>query len=380
MNIAIIGMGVVGGGVWELLKDGSLGLHVKRILDIRPIEGLEGILTDNIGDIITDPQIDCVVEAIGGLHPALSFVASALRSGKHVVTSNKELVSHAIAPLLEGAAAHGAQIRFSASVGGGVPWLHNLLRAKRADRLLNIYGIVNGTTNYILDAMHHGLDFDEALADARRLGYAEADATADLEGLDAKRKCAISASLAFDTIVENEDIPVLGISSVTREDIKAFSGHGFTVKLLMFSARVDGGVCAYVEPTLLGPDALAAHTPTNHNCISLCGEKAGHLAFFGQGAGRFPTAENIVQDLLDITSRLSYGVSLLEPLPVRNEMELHPYYVRTSCAEMLRDAAAEYWADNAAVTRPMHVMEAHALAAKIKAQDPDAFIAGIPGL
>ncbi len=377
MNIAILGHGVVGGGVYALLSDGALGIAVRRVLEPRPMKGLSGIQTDNIGDILNDPEIDCVVEAIGGVHPALSYVTSALRAGKHVVTSNKELISHGLAPLLTGSAEHRAQLRFSASVGGGVPWLHNLLRTKRGDRILSINGIVNGTTNYILDAMAHGLTFEDALKEAQRLGYAEADPSADLLGLDARRKCAISAALAFDTVVEVSSVPVLGMQNIQKADVDAFRENGLTAKLLMNAARAEEGIAAYVEPSLLGQDAMAAHTPTNHNYITLCGEHVGHLAFFGQGAGRFATAENIVQDLLDIMARKAPTAKTTDALPVRNDAERHPYYVRTKWAEQAKALFAKPFGEGF-ITDPIAVDKMHALAEEMLTEDPRTFIAGIP--
>lgn len=377
MNIAIIGYGVVGGGVYSLLKDGALGLHVKRVLDIRHIESLGNLLTDNIGDILFDPSIDCVVEAMGGTHPALSYVTAALRAGKHVVTSNKELLSQALAPLIEGAATHKVELRFGASVGGGVPWLHNLMRQRRADTILSVSGVVNGTTNYILDAMENGLDFDSALLEAQRMGYAEANASADLDGMDAQRKCAISASLAFDTIVETEDIPTLGIAAIRKADIETFAQRGLTCKLNMFAARTENGVCAYVEPTLLSRDVLAAHTPTNHNCITLCSEHSGVLSFFGQGAGRFATAETVVQDLLDIAERNALGRRTLRVLPIDNETEIHPYYIRTARPDLLQEVRDSEW-NGAVVTAPLSVPALHRLLKQVRERDPDAFVAGLP--
>lgn len=376
MNIAILGYGVVGGGVHALLKDGALGIHVKRILDIRPLPELEGLLTDNIADILSDPDIDCVVETIGGMHPALSFVTAALRAGKSVATSNKELISHALAPLAEGAAMHNVQIRFSASVGGGVPWIDNVARQKRSDTLLAVSGIVNGTTNYILDAMEHGASFEDALGEAQAKGYAEANPSADLDGIDVQRKCAISASLAFDTILEPMHIPTLGISAIRKGDIDTFAAHGLTCKLMMHASRVSGGISAYVEPTLLTADALAAHTPTNHNCISLVGEHAGHLAFFGQGAGRYPTAQNILQDLLDIAANTVYRARGIQPATIENQHVQHAYYVRTTQPGPLAAYKAEAWGDGI-LTRPMGVSDMHTLARDLLAADPDTFIAGI---
>lgn len=376
MNIAILGYGIVGGGVHAQLRDGKLGIHVKRVLDVRRIEGLEDMLTDNIADILGDRTIDCVVETIGGMHPALSFVTSSLRAGKSVVTSNKELVSHALAPLMEGAGMHGAQIRFAASVGGGVPWIDSLLRQRRAGRLTEVWGIVNGTTNYILDAMAHGADFATALTEAQQQGYAEIDASADLDGLDAQRKCAISAALAFDTILEPEEIPTLGISQVRKADIDAFAAKGMVCKLLMRAKLTDAGVLAYVEPSLVGLDEMAAHVPTNHNCITMVGEQAGRLSFFGQGAGRKPTANNVVQDLLDIAAGVKYRPRVVQPLPVA-ETAAHAYYVRTTARDVVRPVMAEAWGDGF-LTNPVPVGVMHEMVTKMRTNDPDTFVAGLP--
>lgn len=377
MNIAILGYGIVGGGVHAILRDGRLGIHVKRVLDIRPVDLPDGLLTDNIGDIIADPAIDCVVETIGGIYPALGYVTAALRAGKHVVTSNKELISRSLAPMLIGAHAHQAQIRFSASVGGGIPWIHNLLRQKRGDKILSIQGIVNGTTNFILDAMPRGSSLEDALALARALGYAEADASDDLNGKDAQRKCAISAALAFDALIETADIPTLGVANVSSRDIEAFSKIELACRLMMFAERADGGVCAYVEPTLLSKDSLEAHTPSNFNCVTLCAERTGRLSFVGQGAGSYPTAENMVQDLLDISLREnSLDVRAGEAVPVVNGRESHAYYVRTACPQML-PGTPEPLCDGF-ITGPMAVSAMHALAAEILSKDAGAFFAGIP--
>lgn len=376
MNIAIIGYGTVGGGVHELLKDGRLGIHVKRVLDIRPLEGLEGMLTDNIAEILSDRSIDCIVETIGGMYPAMSYVTAALRAGKHVATSNKELVSHALAPLAEGAAMHNVQIRFSASVGGGIPWIDNLVRQKRGDILLSINGIANGTTNYILYAMQRGAEFEAALAEAQALGYAEFDPSADLEGTDVQRKCAISASLAFDTIIEPEAVPTLGIATIRKADMEAFAAHNVVCKLMMTASRLDdGAVSAYVEPQLLPLSEMAAHTPTNHNFLSVTGRHVGRLSFAGQGAGRYPTAANIIQDLLDISTRIVYRSRIVQPEEVHNEGVLHRYYVRAEGNPAL-PGPVDVWGDGV-LTAPMSVKAMHEMAKTLRASDPNAFVAGL---
>lgn len=377
MNIAILGFGTVGGGVYSLLRDGKLGIHVRRVLDIRPIEGLENLLTDNIADIVADPQIDCVVETIGGMHPALNYVTMALRAGKSVVTSNKELVSQAIAPLTEGAAMHNAQIRCGASVGGGVPWIDNLFRQKRIDTILSLDGIVNGTTNFILDAMHKGAQFSRALEQAREMGYAEADASADLEGLDAQRKCAISAAVAFDIIIEPEDIPVAGIASIRPSDIEAFAGEGLVCKSIMCAARTEGGISAYVEPVLFSLGRMEAHTPTNHNFISLRGRHCGHLAFYGEGAGRFPTAVNILRDLQDLAGGGKMPGRNVQPAAVENAAVAHPYYLRTvSRHARLAEVTERAWGEGV-LTRRMSVSEMHTLSMELRDEDPYTFLAGV---
>lgn len=377
MRIAILGYGVVGGGVHALLRDGSLGMTVGRVLDRRVLPELGPLRTAEIRDILEDRSIDAVVEAIGGLHPALDFVHAALCAGKHVVTSNKEMVSHAYAELTNLASAHGVQLRFSASVGGGIPWLHNLLRTARGDRIRALRGIVNGTTNYILDAMGGGVDFGDALARAQALGFAEADPTADLEGLDAQRKCAISASLAFGGAVAPDRVPALGIAAIRKADIEAFAARGLACRLMACAGAVAAGVYAYVEPTLVDAGSLEAQVKTNHNCIFLTAEALGDAAFYGQGAGRFPTAQNVVQDLLDIRDGLPASVPGTAPIPVRNGAISHRYYIRTRLP-LPEGLAREAWGEGVA-TNPMSVAEAHALASRIRAEDAGAFFAGMGG-
>lgn len=379
MNIAILGYGIVGGGVHAILRDGSLGINIKRVLDIRPVGGLsKDVLTDNIGDIIADPQIDCVVETIGGIHPALGYITAALRAGKHVVSSNKELMSRSLAPILLGARAHQAQIRFSPSVGGGIPWLHNLIRQKRGDQILSIQGIINGTTNYVLDAMFHGSSLAEALASARILGYAEVDVSADLSGIDTQRKCAISAALAFDAPIEPDAIPTLGISTIQHDDVEAFRAKGLTCKLMMYAERADQSICTYVEPSLLGPESIESHTPSNYNCVTLCAEHAGRLSFIGQGAGRFPAAESVVQDLLDISLQEgSLNTGLEKEAMIENSREIHAYYVRTTAPSSLENSIADRLGAGY-ITHPMPVPSMHALAKEILQKDHSAFFAGIP--
>ena len=220
MKIAILGYGVVGSGAYEVAQ-AAHNIEVKRVLYKRPIDELGDIVTTEYEDIFKDEEIELVAECIGGLHPAYEYVSAALKSGKHVVTPNKNLVAAYWDELHDLAREHGAEFRYTASAGGGIPWLFNLQRQSRSDDILSISGIVNGTCNYILDTMHNEpVDFAEILAKAQELGYAEKDPTADIGGFDTQRKCVISANLAFGTSISEEDVPVFGIQNITAGDIK----------------------------------------------------------------------------------------------------------------------------------------------------------------
>ncbi|MBR2329118.1 MAG: homoserine dehydrogenase, partial [Clostridia bacterium] len=233
MKAAILGYGFVGSGAYEITRDFPTGIEVKRVLTRTPRPELP-FVTQDFDDILNDPEIEIVAEAMGGLHPAYEYVTAAMKAGKHVVSANKQLICHYYEELFALAAEMGVQLRFTPSAGGGIPWLCNLMRVKRCDEVSELSGILNGTTNYILHCMtHEGLPFDQVLADAQRKGYAEADPSADIDGIDALRKCAISASLAFDTIVEEDSLQAFGIRHITKADVDNFRALGKVCKLLV---------------------------------------------------------------------------------------------------------------------------------------------------
>ena len=331
MHIGLLGFGVVGGGVWALCAPRD-DLNVKRVLLRSPKEGLpEEVVTFNADDILNDPEIDTVVEVMGGLHPAYEYVSAALARGKNVVTANKALIAAYYTELTALAREKGAALRCTAAVGGGIPWLTNLERVKRLDTVCAVGGIMNGTTNFIMDAMHKApVDFPAILKEAQDLGYAEADPSADIDGDDIRRKLCISANIAFDAALEETAIPTFGIRTVTAADIAAFQSHGFACKLLARAESTENGVCAYVEPTLVDAGDLEAAVPANFNLITYEAEQLGRQSFYGQGAGRFPTAENVVQDCLTVLSgkRGFYTDRAVSMLLTSGEA--HPYYVRTS--------------------------------------------------
>ena len=379
MNIGLLGFGVVGGGVLELAQSRG-DITVSRVLLRSPKAGLpEGMATYDFSDILQDDAIDTVVEVMGGLHPAYEYVTAAMERGKNVVTANKALIAAYYQELTALAKEKGVALRCTAAVGGGIPWLVNLARVKRLDAVCAVGGIMNGTTNFIMDAMHKApVDFPAILKEAQELGYAEADPSADIDGDDIRRKLCISANIAFDTLLREEDIPMFGIRTVTDEDIRTFQAHGFVCKLLATAKAAEGGVCAFIEPTLVASHDLEAAVPKNFNLITYYGEKIGRDSFFGQGAGRYPTAFNAVEDCLDILAgKRGFYTDAMRPTAVTNTEEAHPYYVRTACPdEFLQSVTAERW-ESGIVTACVSVADMLRWGREQLKKDPTCFLAGI---
>ena len=378
MNIGLLGCGVVGGGILDFCA-GREDLTVTKVLVRRPRPDLGALAVTDIADIVNDEAIGIVAEVMGGLHPAYEYICAAMEAGKHVVTANKAVIS-AYYPELTGLAREcGVSLRCTAAVGGGIPWLTNLERCKRLDSICELGGIMNGTTNFIMDAMHASpVSFPEILKQAQELGYAEADPSADIDGDDVRRKLTISANIAFDALVQEEDIPMFGIRTVTDGDIRAFKAHGFVCKLLATAKAAEGGVCAFIEPTLVDSHDLEAAVPKNFNLITYCGEKVGRHSFFGQGAGRYPTAFNAVEDCLDIVAgKPGFYTQAMKPAPVLCGGEAHPYYVRTACPDaFLQSVTVEQWGDGV-VTACVSVEEMLRWGRAQLAKDPGCFLAGI---
>ena len=379
MKIAILGFGVVGSGAYEILK--ASGYEVGKILDIRPHDELADVLTTNYDDILNDNEIGVVAEAIGGLEPAHTFLVKAIKAGKHVVSSNKHLVCTYYDELLSLAREHGVTVRFSASAGGGIPWLHNLRRATRCDNITKVCGIMNGTTNFILDAMiTDSADFSDVLAVAQKLGYAEADPSADIDGLDTARKTAISSSIAFNSEISEDHVQVFGLRNIKKCDIDYINGEmGMSVRYVGTGVREGNTVSAYVEPLIIPSDSLFSGVKKNNNMISLVGDNVGQLSFFGQGAGKYPTGTAVAQDVIDI---INGDVSLLCPgvkLDVDNSGAVKSYYVRTRAdvpSEIIKSnkKSGEY---NFIITNPISVSAMHEIAEIILKKDGETFLAGI---
>ena len=312
VNVAILGFGVVGSGVAEVLA--TNGPHIdqkvddlirlKYILDVRdfPDSPFADKVVHDFSVIENDPEVSIVVETIGGAKAALDFTRRALRAGKSVVTSNKELVAEHGCELLALAAEQGVSYLFEASVGGGIPILRPLNQCLAANEIEEITGILNGTTNYILTRMiRGGLSFDAALKEAQANGYAEQDPTADIEGHDACRKICILASLAFGRHIYPRQVPAEGITGVTLSDVAWAEACGKKLKLLGRAIRqADGRVCAYVSPHLVDVENPLAGVEDVFNAIAVKGNAIGDVMFYGRGAGKLPTASAVVADVIDI--------------------------------------------------------------------------------
>lgn len=379
MKIALLGCGVVGGGVLEIAQKRS-DMSVKYVLVRRDKPELGDKAVKDINVILNDKEVDTVVEVMGGLSPAFEYVAAAMRAGKNVVTANKHLVAHYYKELVSLAAEMNVAFRCTPAVGGGIPWLVNLERVKRLDEVQSFCGIMNGTTNFILDAMHtNGADFSEVLAEAQKLGYAEADPSADIDGLDIQRKAVISANVAFDACLSESDVPVFGIRSILSCDIAAAESRERICKMLAFGEKsASGAVSCYVEPCFVPSGELEAAVSTNRNVISFVTELTGKESFYGQGAGRYPTAYNAVADCADIINGVKeFYTSLVRNVPVDNNAASHRYYVRFSGSDEFLASVESEKCGNGIITMPVPVAKMHAWASKAKEADPGVFIAGL---
>lgn len=381
MVVALLGHGTVGGGVYELLKNRS-DITVKYVLDRSPIAELGAVSVTDFSTILNDGEVDTVVEVMGGLEPAHEYMVAAMRAGKNIVTANKHLLAAYYDELTTLAKETGVGFRTSAAVGGGIPWLPNLQRLKRLGAVNEVCGIMNGTTNYILSMMHKkGYDYESVLHDAQNFGYAEADPTADIEGYDIQRKLMISANIAFDASLTEQQVPAAGIAGITREDIAGFNEMGYVCKLYATAKRVaDGAVLAVVEPTLFKAETLEAAVPANYNLITAVSEYAGRQSFFGEGAGRWPTAAAVVQDLLDLCERKQgFYTQLSQPLPSNNMCEERRYYVRYIVDTWFMDGCVEKRWGNGVLTRPVSPAQMHSWYVEARSNDPGIFFAALQG-
>jgi len=315
VNVAVMGYGTVGSGVVEVIEtngkkiDKRAGMHVniKYVLDLRdfPDDPIQEKIVHDFETIVNDQDIKIVVEVMGGVEPAYTFVKQCLRAGKSVVTSNKALVAKHGAELLEIARSNNINFLFEASVGGGIPIIRPLNSSLTADEIEEITGILNGTTNYMLSKMfYEGAEYNTVLKEAQANGYAEADPTADVEGYDACRKIAILSSLVSGQQVDFEDIYTEGITKITAADMKYAKAMGMTIKLLAVAKREAEELQAIVAPFLLGADHPLFNVNDVFNAIFVRGNVLGDAMFYGSGAGKLPTASAVVADIVDAAKHL----------------------------------------------------------------------------
>ena len=369
MNIGLLGFGVVGRGVYEITS-ARTDMQVTKVLCLEDISLPDAQAVKDFKLILEDDTVDTVVEAMGGLHPAYDFVRAAIEAGKNVVTSNKALVATFYDELLPLVKEKGVMFRCTAAVGGGIGWLSELQRARRAQAITRVGGIMNGTCNYILDSMTRlGLTYDDALRQAQKLGYAEANPSTDVDGIDTWHKLIISSNVAFGITLDKSGVPVAGIRHITAADVEEFKAHGYVCKLVSTGKQADGVIRAYVQPSLFPQGAPEAAVPSNYNLITLIGNVSGRQSFFGQGAGRYPTAYNVLQDCVDLLNNKGFYSPYGSNVAACNDEAL-PFYVRGEVDAWLEANTAEKWG-NAVVTKPVNIAEMHAWLAN----HPDAFIA-----
>ncbi len=360
IKVGLIGFGTVGTGVVKILQKNSkliekrMGAKIvlKRVADIdletpRGVNLKPGILTQRAEEVINDPEIQIVMELVGGMEPAKTYILQSIRNKKHVVTANKALLALHGDEIFREASRFGVDVNFEASVGGGIPLIRSIKEGLVANRIQSIVGILNGTSNYILSKMtDEGRDFKEVLKEAKEKGFAEADPTYDIEGIDAAHKLAILIRLAFGTSIEFKEIFIGGISRITPLDIQFSREFGYRIKLLAIAKLDRGRIEARVHPTMIPEGHLLSTVEGVFNAIYIKGDAIGPTLFYGQGAGQMPTGSAVVSDLVELGRNLltraagrrvpllSFQDSAIEKIPLkRMEEVILPYYMRFSALD-----------------------------------------------
>ena len=339
VNVAILGFGVVGSGVAEVLTQNKniiesklqTEVNIKYILDLRDFPGnpFEELVVHDFNIILNDPTVSVVAEMMGGSHPAYDFSKACLEAGKSVVTSNKEVVANFGSELLEIAKAHNVAYLFEASVGGGIPIIRPMCNDLSSNNITEISGILNGTTNYILTKMTtEGAAFADVLRDAQDKGYAERNPAADVEGLDAARKIVILAALAFGKAVSPNSIHTEGITSIASEDVELATLLGYSVKLIGHAKQIDGKILAMVSPRFIPHSNPLSGISDVFNGILLGADMVGQVMFYGPGAGKLPTASAVCADVVDIIAHMESGIKL-PTFTVANEADVADFSAYT---------------------------------------------------
>lgn len=348
VKISLVGCGTVGGGFLDILHKHhddfmqhagvDLVLHKATTRTLSKLEKCgvpKECIVESYHEIIDDPNIDMVVELVGGTGVAADVILDALNAGKHVVTANKAIMATRGQELFHAADEHGVEIAFEASVGGGIPIIQPLKHALISNEISAVLGIVNGTTNYMLTEMEKGLDYEDVLKKAQELGYAEADPTADVEGYDAAAKIAILASIAFNSRVLQSDVYTEGITSIKPDDFAHAAEMGYTIKLLAIAHKVDGQIDVRVHPTMIPVQHQLANVNGVYNAIYVVGDAVGDCMFFGEGAGAGAAASAVMGDVIEVArhitsnSGITVGCTCTDNLEIREIGKLETkFYLR----------------------------------------------------
>lgn len=351
VKIGIIGLGTVGSSVIDVLRKNSaliekrsgVKIEIKKAADIRNKRSVAGrAYTKNALDVISDPEISIVVEAMGGVNPAKKYVLAAIKRGKHVVTSNKELIAKHGRELIEAARKAGVQVLYEGSVCGGIPIIHAIRECLAANRIREISGIVNGTTNYILTKMtKDGISFSSALKEAQKKGFAEADPSMDIDGSDAVYKAAILADVASGAFIDPSRIYKEGISKISADDIEYAKEIGYCIKLLAIIKMENDGLEVRVHPTLIERSHPLAEVSENYNAVFVKGDAFGESMFYGEGAGGPPTASSVLSDVIEISEHINYCCSTPPYYPQARKLKIKDigdirsrYYIRLEAPDM----------------------------------------------
>lgn len=348
IKIGLVGLGTVGSGVLQMLTQNQAKisnitgrqLDVKTIV-VRDINKPRNVSTDNImltddlNQIINDPEIKIVVEVMGGIHPAKEVITALLNAKKHVVTANKDLIASAGEELAKIAHDNQCDLVYEASVAGGIPILRTIVNSFAADQIMEVKGIVNGTTNYILTQMQHrGWGYQEALKKAQELGFAESDPTNDVAGIDAAYKMIILSQFSFGVHLSIDDMKIIGIQDIQLEDVKQADSFGYTIKLLGIARRINNGIFAEVAPVLVVKDHPLATINNENNAVMVTGSAVGETLFYGPGAGGLPTANSVLSDIVSVTKNIVLGTTgnsfnnyQHETNLVTPEDVVYPYYL-----------------------------------------------------
>lgn len=346
MKIAILGLGTIGYGVYDILKNPNYDIEVKKIWDKEKQQEWQHLSASSLDEIMNDDEISVVVETMGGKTYAYEAIKEALKNNKSVVTANKEVIAEYLEELTELKNKMKVSLYYEASVGGGIPLIKPLYQIKKTNTIKRIEGILNGTTNYILTKMEEGLNFSQALDEAKKNGFAEADPTNDIEGLDSKRKIAILGMIAFNKKIDLSDIYTYGISQVNKEDVSFLRKLGYHLKLLASINQTS--IC--VEPVACRANSIFANIRDEYNALEISGDLYQKLLFYGKGAGRYPTACAIVEDLMRIKDKeinYSYHGSELMKFALPPKV----YYLRLKDETKIAEEIIAYQEKNLIITK-----------------------------